>query len=111
MTMLVWGCDLEQEATNYVRGCPTAASGTTTYGENFHRVSSANLQYYRDGVKDAVVAWWKVYRSYPVPRQMYMGASHGMVSSYSQVGKNVVYHSSDSVCEVVQMKTLQMWYR
>ncbi|KHJ93620.1 SCP-like protein [Oesophagostomum dentatum] len=84
MRELIWDCTLEMEATNHVRACPVAAAGTSTNGENFHRVSSANLQYYRDGVKDAVVAWWKVYRFYSVPRQIYM-ATHSAASSYTQV--------------------------
>ncbi|KHJ86039.1 hypothetical protein OESDEN_14223 [Oesophagostomum dentatum] len=91
MFQLVWDCTLEQEATNHVRTCPASAARTSTNGENFHRVSSANLQFYRDGVKDAVVAWWKVYRFYPVPRQTYT-TSHSAVSSYTQVGANMLYH-------------------
>ncbi|CAJ0601529.1 unnamed protein product [Cylicocyclus nassatus] len=71
MFLLIWDCELEKNAIDYVKTCPT-----TTYitrndeeaGENIHRVPiSSEVPTYRDAIKNAVVAWWKVVRQYPGP--------------------------------------------
>ncbi|KHJ93300.1 SCP-like protein, partial [Oesophagostomum dentatum] len=81
MCELIWNCDLEKQAIDYVRKCPTDTDTTLndqSPGENFYRISSADLPYYRDGIKKAVTEWWKVYRWYNTP-----GTSATFLSSHA----------------------------
>ncbi|VDM76446.1 unnamed protein product [Strongylus vulgaris] len=71
MLSLIWDCVLEDNAIQYVKTCPTTnyiPGNDEQPGENLHRVPiSGDIPTYRDAIKNAVVAWWKVVRQYPGP--------------------------------------------
>ncbi|VDM72063.1 unnamed protein product [Strongylus vulgaris] len=86
MYRLLWACDLEQQAHDWLATCPSGPQ--LSKGENFYRGPASGLSAWRDMNKKAVTEWWKVYRNVngPGSSAVYTSSHEGtMIDSYTQM--------------------------
>ncbi|CAJ0602107.1 unnamed protein product [Cylicocyclus nassatus] len=62
MIKLRYNCDLEKDAIEEVRQCPTYKTGNVIYGKNFDSSPSTITSTFRSAVEKAVSNWWKIVR-------------------------------------------------
>ncbi|CAJ0601471.1 unnamed protein product [Cylicocyclus nassatus] len=85
MNYLNWDCQLEEDAYNYVKDCPTQGSGAPN--ENFlRRRITAHEPTYRDINKLSVTTWWKVHRKHNGLGAKVIFRGNPPLSSFTRMG-------------------------